>query len=68
MAYPRAAYPLRKMTIWIGVDQWEWLQARRGSYAGAAKIIRDLVDQHRREIEEPEAPRWAEEALDLEGL
>ena len=58
MAYPKAAYPLRKMTIWIGVDQWEWLQARRGSYGGAALQIRNLIDRH---IEEAEAPRWAEE-------
>jgi hypothetical protein len=46
------------MTIWIGVDQWEWLQARRGSYGGAALQIRNLIDRH---IEEAEAPRWAEE-------
>jgi hypothetical protein len=44
------------MTIWIGVDQW--LQARRGSYGGAALQIRNLIDRH---IEEAEAPRWAEE-------
>jgi hypothetical protein len=63
MAYPKAAYPLRKMSIWVGVDQWEFLRARRGSYGGASQIIRNLIDQYRRNIEEPEAPLDIEEVL-----
>src|SRR6516164_7688932 len=60
MAHPRAAYPPCKITLWVGEDDWEWLKARSGPL-GASRIVRDLIIEHRRKIEDLEAPRWAEE-------
>jgi hypothetical protein len=58
------SYPLTKITLWVGVDDWEWLQARHRYHA--SRVIRNLIIEHRRNIEQPETPQW--EALDLEGL
>jgi hypothetical protein len=61
----REPYPMTKVTLWIRAEDWPWLQARYPY--GASRVIRDLIIEHRREIEELEAPRKFEEVRDLEG-
>jgi hypothetical protein len=63
----REAYPLHRITIWIRDGDWQWLQAR-WRY-DASRVIRELIIRYRREIEDLEAPRAAEEwNFDLENL
>ena len=69
MAYPRAAFTLIKTTLWLPEDDWQWLKARSRPQ-GAARVVRDLIHEHRRKMEELEAPRKGKgwEAADLERL
>ena len=48
---------MRKMTLFVGVDQWAWLRAR----GSASLIIRKLIDQHIRNTKELEDPREFED-------
>jgi hypothetical protein len=65
MAYPKAAYPLCKVTLWLPDDDWQWLKARSGPL-GASRIVRDLIVEHRRRIEGADAPTFAEEVAELD--
>jgi hypothetical protein len=63
-----AAYPLTKISAWVDATDWAWLQSRHRYDASA--VLRQLIGQYRRKIEEPEeelAPLDLEE-LDLENL
>ena len=59
------SYPVTKISLWVGADDWARLQTRHRY--DASRVIRDLIGDYRRQTE---APRWAEELadLDLEGL
>jgi len=59
----REPYSMRKITIWIRDEDWPWLRAQ-GRPRGASRIIRELIVDYRRKIEEPRDL----EGLDLEGL
>ena len=64
----REAYPLYKITVWIRDGDWEWLRARCGP-RGASRIVRELIVDYRREMEELEAPQsFDPESFNLEGL
>ena len=58
-----------KTALWLPEDDWEWLKARSRP-RGAARVVRDLIHEHRSKIEELEAPHAARglEHFDLEGL
>jgi hypothetical protein len=49
-----------KISLWIRLSDWPWLHQRYGSH-GASKVIRELIVEHRRKIEELEAPRTTKE-------
>ena len=59
------SYPVTKISLWVGADDWTWLQTRHRY--DASRVVRDLIGDYRRQTE---APGWAEEieSLDLEGL
>ena len=61
----REAYPLHKITLWIRADDWPWLQARHRY--DASRVIRELVIEYRRKVEEREAPAKFD-AADLANL
>jgi hypothetical protein len=61
MAYPQAPYPLCKIALWVGADDWEWLKARSRPL-GASRVVRELIHEYRRNIEEP-TPLDIEEVL-----
>ena len=63
------SYSLHKITLWLRASDWAWLQARHRY--GASKVIRDLVIEHRRQIEEYESQGMrgiAATAFDLSKL
>jgi hypothetical protein len=55
----REPYPLQRITIWIRDGDWAWLQ-KRYPYK-ASSTIRELIIEHRRQIE---APRYEAEDCD----
>jgi hypothetical protein len=61
------SYPVVKICVWVGRDDWQWMQSRH-PYA-ASDVLRRLIGDYRRTIEGLE-PREFEEltAVDLEGL
>ena len=63
------SYPLHKVTLWLRASDWPWLQARYPNKA--TTMIRDLVIEHRRQIEDYESQGMrgiAATALDLDKL
>ena len=63
----REPYTLHKITLWIRDIDWPWLQAKYPN--DASRVIRNLIIEHRRKIEELEAPRGTERwDLNLDGL
>lgn len=59
-----AAYPLTKISAWVDDDDWQWLQTRHRYEASA--VLRRLIHDYRRSIEEPQQFDLA--TLDLDEL
>lgn len=57
-------YPLVKISLWVGADDWRWLQTQCPN--DASRVIRDFLLTLRKESEERDAQRA--QPLDLSQL